>query len=147
MVWVHQQALIIMTDLTLGPPLHAPSVHFSRSSASAYAVSLWCAWAILYVYISSPVSCLDLGPFWLTCLESCLQPVLLLWTGFTTFPCLGLLIDPVIRILLWWDTWDLNHASAAATCSSRLILPCAVALLVLLRDMGNICFPFCRNSR
>lgn len=69
MVWVHQQALIIMTDLTLGPPLHAPSVHFSRSSASAYAVSLWCAWAILYVYISSPVSCLDLGPIWLIVLS------------------------------------------------------------------------------
>lgn len=31
--------------------------------------SLRCAWAILYVYISSPVSCLDLGPIWLIVLS------------------------------------------------------------------------------
>lgn len=71
------QALIVLTDLTLGPPHHTLSVHFSRSSTGAQAVSLHLAWAILYVYISSRRihSCLDFGSILFIGLSSCLQLV------------------------------------------------------------------------
>lgn len=72
-----------------------------------------------------------------------LDPLDICWTGFITFLCLGLLLVPALLD----GTWDLYHACAAATCGSQQILPHAAALLLLLPDMGNISFPFCRNSK
>lgn len=125
-----------MSWLTSHWDLHSmSSVLFSRSSASAQAVSLCLASAIPYVHICSPlVSCWLVSGLASSLSLASLDPLDTYWTGLIIFFCLGL---PTKQLLS--TSWcaqihgscskPLLWSSAAPSSSSPVQQPCSCCSL------------------